>query len=96
MERYKIYVVCGSGMATSRVIAEQAKVLLKERGLEADVIITNASDIGREENCDLILTSTLLSGNFKAPVVRTMSLLTGQGIEEDMDKIVAILKGSKA
>lgn len=95
MEKYKIYVVCGSGIATSRVIAEQTKVLLKKRGIEADIIITNASDIGREENCDLILTSTMLSGKFKAPVVRTMSLLTGEGIEADMDKIVTILQQSK-
>lgn len=93
-KKYKIRVACGSGMATSHLVAEQLKEMLKKRNIEADIIATKVSDLGSGEDCDLIVTSTLLSGNYKAPIVNAISFLTGIGMEEDLKKIINLLEKS--
>lgn len=94
MRKYKIRVACGSGMATSHLVAEQLKEMLKEKNIDADVIATKVSDLGRGDDCDLIVTSTLLSGDYEAPVVNAISFLTGIGMEEDLEKIINHLKNA--
>ena len=92
MRKYRIYVACGSGMATSHLIADQLQQMLKEKGIEADITATKVSDLGKAENCDLIVTSTLLPDTFNVPVVRAISFLTGVGMENDLEKIINLLK----
>lgn len=88
MRRYKIYVACGSGLATSHLLAEQLREMLKQRGIEADINTTKVSDLGNGDGCDLIVTSTTLSNNYNVPVVRAISFLTGVGMERDLEKII--------
>ena len=55
-----------------------------------DVILV--SDLGADPHCDVIVTSTILQGNYNMPVVRALSFLTGIGMEKDLQKIIEILK----
>ena len=90
--KYKICVVCGSGMATSHLIAHQLEDLLREKGIQASIKATKVSDLRKGEHYDLIVTSTLLSNTYGIPVVRAMSFLTGINMEEDLEKIIQHLK----
>ena len=92
MRTYKIIVACGSGMATSHFIMEQLKDMFRKDGFSVDVYATKVSDLGTDPQCDLIVTSTILQGNYKMPVVRALSFLTGIGMEKDYQKMVDILK----
>lgn len=93
MAKYNICVVCASGMATSKLISEQLKDLLKQRNIDAKMTVTKISDLGDVSNYDVIVTSTLLPDNLGIPVIRTMSFLTGIGMEKDLDKIIEVLEG---
>ncbi len=95
MAKYSICIVCASGMATSKLIAEQLKDLLKDKNIDAKMVVTKVSDLGEVSNYDVIVTSTLLPDNLDVPVIRTMSFLTGIGMEKDLDKIVEVLQGKK-
>ena len=95
MAKYNICVVCASGMATSVLISQQLKDLLKQRNIDANVTTTKVSDLGVVSNYDIIVTSTLLPDNLEIPVIRTMSFLTGIGMEKEADKIVEVLQRKK-
>ena len=95
MAKYNICVVCGSGMATSTLISQQLKDLLKQRNIDANMTVTKVSDLGAVSHYNVIVTSTLLPNNLGVPVIRTMSFLTGIGMDKDVDKIVDILQGNK-
>lgn len=92
MKKYKIIVACGSGMATSHVIMEQLREMLQKAGFDVDISATKVSDLGADPHCDVIVTSTILQGNYNMPVVRALSFLTGIGMEKDLQKIIEILK----
>lgn len=92
MREYKILVACASGMATSHLILDQLRDMCVEKGIPASITATKVGDLGTDPQCDVIVTSTLLNGDFKVPVVRAISFLTGIGMEEDFQKIVDILQ----
>lgn len=95
MKKYNICVACGAGMATSKLIAEQLKTLLKDRSIDAKITVTKISDLGNAPNYDLIVTSGSLSKNLGVPVIRAMSFLTGVGIDKDFNKILEALEIEK-
>jgi PTS system galactitol-specific IIB component len=83
---------CGTGIATSTVVASKIKDLLKERGIEADVVQCKAAEAPRlAEGYDLIVATTQVGYDGPVPVVRTVSFLTGINMGPDVDKIVAYL-----
>lgn len=93
MRKYKIIVACGSGMATSHVVMEELRDMFRKEGYDVDIKATKVSDLGENPICDLIVTTTILQGNYKQPVIRALSFLTGVGAEKDFAKIVEALKG---
>lgn len=88
----KICVACGSGMATSHLIAQQLEELLREKGVKAEIKATKVSDLSKNEDYDLIVTSTLLPDTYSVPVIRATSFLTGVGMEKDLEKIIEYLE----
>lgn len=86
----KILVACGTGIATSTVVTLKLQEALKNRGIAADVKQCKVSEIGSKTDVDLIVTTTTYD-NPNVPVLRSLSFLTGIGIEEDINKIAEIL-----
>ena len=87
----KILVACGTGIATSTVVTLKLQEALKARNISADVKQCKVSEIGRRTDVDLIVTTTTYE-NPNIPVFRSLSFLTGVGIEKDIDSIVGILE----
>jgi galactitol PTS system EIIB component len=90
----RILVVCGTGVATSTVAAKKIEEKLRQRGIEVVIEQCKATEVAfKIERCDLVVTTTLLGDLHGVPVVQTVSFLTGVGIDQDIDRIVEILRG---
>jgi PTS system galactitol-specific IIB component len=89
----KILVACGTAIATSTVVAKKLEEALKARGIDAKIDQCKASEVGtRAAQYDLIVSTTEVDDAGGKPLIRTLSFLTGIGIEADLSKIVALLK----
>jgi len=92
MATKKVLVACGTGIATSTVVTIKIQETLKANNIDADVIQCKVSELPmRVNDAHLVVTTTDYS-NDKVPVIRGLSFLTGMGMEEDLQKIVDILK----
>ncbi len=93
MAKKKVLVACGTGIATSTVVANKVKTVLKEQGIDVEVLQCKVSELSyKAEGVDLIVTTTPYNNTKNIPVVVVVSFLTGIGIEADVKKIVDILK----
>ena len=85
----RILVACGTALATSAVIALKLEQELGSRGIEVKTSRCKAKDVAAQSrDHDLIVTTTFVSGTGDVPVVQTVSVLTGVGVERDIEAIV--------
>jgi PTS system galactitol-specific IIB component len=88
----KILVACGTAVATSTVLAAKLGALLKARGIDVTIDQCKASEVGAKAAAyDLIVSTTEIDDPRGKPHVRTLSFLTGVGIDADVARIVALL-----
>jgi PTS system galactitol-specific IIB component len=88
----KILVACGTAIATSTVVAKSLEEELKKRGIEAEIIQCQASEVPSMcEGIDLVVTTTPVDIDQCTPVIQTLAFLTNIGKREVMDQIVAKL-----
>ncbi len=88
----KILVACGTAIATSTVVAKKLEDVLKARGLEVRIDQCKASEVpSKAAGYDLVVSTTEVDGTAGKPIVRTLSFLTGIGIDADVEKIVGLL-----
>jgi PTS system galactitol-specific IIB component len=88
----RILVACGTGIATSNVVVQQLDDLLRKRGLEARIETCRASEVeAKVAFYDLVVSTTDVGDTKGKPLVRTVSFLTGIGVERDVDHIARIL-----
>jgi len=91
--RKVVLVACGTGIATSTVVAERVKKIIEENGINADVIQCKMSEVASKENeADLLVTTSILPKTYSIPVVNAMGYLTGIGTENIDKEILKHLK----
>ncbi len=81
----KILVMCGTGIATSTVVANRIKDYLNSKGLGNEVNISHASisdKINGLDDYDIILSTTVVPDKIKDKVISAVPLLTGVNDEE--------------
>lgn len=91
----KILVICGTGIATSTVVANKLRDFLKEKGMESGVEISHASITDKFSSLDaydVILTTTTVPDSIKDKVISAVPILTGAGEEEVYEEVVEKLK----
>ena len=91
-----IVTACGVGYASSVIIAERIRELLEREGLEkeARILQTTLNEVpGLADTADLFVTSSPLRGEYPAPVLNGVPFLSGIGMEELEQKILAVLRG---
>lgn len=87
-----VIVACGAGIATSTLICDRVKHLLKDHGIAAQIIQCTVADIaGHAERADLIVTSMKLENKYEKPLVTAISFLTGIGREKTEQEILGYL-----
>ncbi len=93
----KIIVACGSGVATSTVIASKVEEILKKNNMKAQIIPVSLSEVPNNlKDATLVVTSM---GRLEAPgvpVVVAFPYITGVGAEETDAQIEKILKEAQA
>ena len=91
----KILVACGTAIATSTVVAKKLEEKLGALGIAVKIDQCKASEVGaRADGYDVVVSTTEVDDTKGKPLVRTLSFLTGVGIEADVQKIAGLLRGS--
>ena len=90
----KILVACGTAIATSTVVAKKLEERLSARGLHVKIDQCKASEVSSKvSGYDLVVSTTEVDDACGKPIVRTLSFLTGVGVDADIDKIAKLLGG---
>ena len=89
----RVLIACGSGVATSTMVAELLKNALSKRGVQADVKVCDFKSLGSiASTADLLVSiAPYEKTDYKIPMVSGIPLLIGVGSEATVDEIVAIL-----
>jgi len=88
----KILVACGTAIATSTVVAKKLEAELQKRGIDVKIDQCKASEVGAKvQSYDLVVSTTEVDDARGKPIVRTLSFLTGIGIDKDVETIVRLL-----
>lgn len=92
----RILVACGTGIATSTVVAKAIEEALKERGIDVITRQCKATEVrSLVDQADLIVTTTQLPSNLGVPIIHTLAFLTGIGKEDAIEQIVKALQEKK-
>lgn len=89
----KVLVICGTGVATSTVVAVKIKDYLAAEGIPVAITQGKVMDIVRGiEGYDLIVSTTPIPDSVKIPVIQGISFLTGIGTEKTLSEIAEALR----
>lgn len=89
----KVMVACGTGMATSTMIASKVREFLAAEGIEADVNQCQISELTHHDGkYDLFVTSMKLDNDYKTPMVVGTPFLIGMNEDKTKNEILEALK----
>ncbi len=93
----KIVVACGSGVATSTVIAERVERLARENGFKVRIAQCSMNEVDSEARDAALVVTSLgrLKVAAKVPVVVAFSYITGVGGEATDQQILGILRSAE-
>jgi PTS system galactitol-specific IIB component len=90
----RILVACGTGIATSTVVAKKIEEELGRLGIVVKVDQCKVGEVAaRARGYDLVVSTTPVP-DVGVPALRTISFLTGVGVEADVEKILVVLTGA--
>ena len=100
MNRMKrVYVVCATGVATSTVLRMKIDGFLHRRGIDAQVTQFRVTELSLSRlDADVIVATTSIPAEFAAvvPVINGIPLITGQGDERVLEKVLQVLEQADA
>lgn len=90
----RILVACGSGLATSQVVADKIRRLLAEQAIEAEIVAVGIKSLQDYiDKCDIYVSIVPHIHSTKSiPTFSGVPFLTGRGMEEELCKIVGALE----
>lgn len=93
----KIFVACGSGVVTSTIAINKLKEGLDDRHIPEEDYKIGQGSVGEiESNAPeydaVLVTSQYESDNVQIPIINGISLLTGVGADQVLDKIAKIVE----
>jgi PTS system galactitol-specific IIB component len=89
----KLLVACGNGIATSTVVAIKIKEKCADEGIQVLVTQCKLLEVpSKAEDYDLVVTTGKYDKEISTPIVGAISLLTGIGQDETLDKILSYLR----
>ncbi len=89
----RVIVACGSGVATSQMVASKVARLLKEKRVNAVVDAVDIKSIATHiKQCDVYIAITAPTVDYPVPVLNGIAFLTGMGMDKELDKLINLLK----
>lgn len=94
----RIIVACGSGVASSNMVAEKLRDILRERGLlDVEVRTVDVRSLEHEcQNADLLISlapNSRRDRELSIPMLSGIPFLTSLGMKSAVERIVAMLAG---
>jgi PTS system galactitol-specific IIB component len=100
MAEKKIWVACGSAVASSTMAAHILTKMCEERGLDVEIELVAYRDIGGKPNCpDLVIVlapgidATTYPNLKGVPFIMGLAFITGINKDQVMNEVEEILKG---
>jgi len=91
----RVLIVCGTGVATSTVVADRVRRHLEACGIDAKVEQSTVAELHRgAAGYDLIVATTQVRDDVGVPVVAGLPFLTGVGADEALAEIEGHLRDS--
>lgn len=89
----KVLVICGTGVATSTMVASAIREHCAVHGIDVDVSQGKVMDLlSGNPAVDVIVSTTEVPGSITVPVVPGMPFLTGIGRDQALDDVVSHLQ----
>lgn len=86
---------CATGIATSTVAEEKTLQYLKDKGMDnvtyTQTNVASLPSMANPDAVDCVVATTQVPYDLKIPVVHALSLITGIGADETLQKIYDIL-----
>lgn len=94
----KIFIGCGSGIATSNMAKAKVSNILTEKGIPFSITTGNVTEMSSLENSyDVFLVTTTSAEPMSKPVIPVFGLLSGLGADEAAQQVIdacnAVLAG---
>ena len=84
----RVLIICGTGVATSTVVAMKVRDHLADQGIAAQVDQGKVMDLlSGDVSADLIVATTEVPSTVQIPVVAGLPLITGVGEQAVFDQI---------
>ncbi|MFD0898506.1 MULTISPECIES: PTS sugar transporter subunit IIB [Loigolactobacillus] len=92
-KKINVLVACGAGIATSTVVMKKVEDLFKENNIEANLIqIKIAEAASKQDDADMLISTTVLPTQYKIPAIKAMGFLTGLGVDKVKAEILDTVK----
>ena len=88
----KVIVACGTGRATSSMIAEKVRAVLEDNQVDYTLSQAQLSELDMYKEADLFVTAMRVEEDYGVPMVVGTPFLVGIGEAEAAAKIIEILK----
>lgn len=93
MKKKKIVIACGTGIATSTVVADKITNMCKQEGINVELSQCKVTELKSYANgADLIVSTTILGDKYDVPIINGLPFITGIGEDEAMKKIAEAIK----
>lgn len=91
----KIVVACGSGVATSEMVAAKLRRLLEERGVEAEVVAVDVAHVEEAlADADAFVPVVSTERDYGVPEVPGAAFLTGMNQDKELDRLVDVIRSA--
>ncbi|QVI34608.1 PTS sugar transporter subunit IIB [Lacticaseibacillus chiayiensis] len=93
MKKLNVLVACGAGIATSTVVMKKVEDLFKAHNIDANLIqIKIAEAKSKQDDADMLISTTVLPTQYKIPAIKAMGFLTGIGVDKLNNEIIDAAK----
>ena len=90
----KIVVACGSGVATSEMVAAKLRRMLAEKNVEAEVVAVDVAHVEDAlEGAAAFVPVVSTEGAYDVPTVSGVAFLTGMNQDKELDRLIAAISG---
>ena len=89
----KIVVACGSGVATSEMVAAKLRHLLAEKNVEAEIVAVDVAHVDAAlEGAAAFVPVVAPERTYDVPTVSGVAFLTGMNQDKELDRLLALLR----
>ncbi|MGO2695532.1 PTS sugar transporter subunit IIB [Bavariicoccus seileri] len=83
MRKIRVLVACGAGIATSTVVMKKVEDLFARHQIPVEIDQIKISEASsKEDQADILISTTMLPKEYKIPAIKAMAFLTGIGTDK--------------